>query len=92
MAMTAWSAKVDTISICRGVNGSGCSRYIEIVPMATPSRRSGTASTVRPRIGVCAAGPRYIGSSNTSGMCVVLTAEESTPHGALPGRTERIGL
>ena len=47
MAITAWSAKVLTRATCRSVNGCTKSRHIKIVPVAAPSRRSGTARTLR---------------------------------------------
>ena len=59
MAMTAWSAKVLTRSICRAVNGSPARRTHPITPIASPSRRIGTASNVaviRPRRGVAGDG------------------------------------
>ena len=47
IAMTAWSAKVRTSSICRSVKGSTRCRARLIVPTTTPSRNSGTPSAVR---------------------------------------------
>ena len=47
IAMTAWSAKVRTSSICRSVNGSTRFRERVIAPSTAPSRSSGTPSTVR---------------------------------------------
>ena len=47
MAITAWSAKVLTSSICRSVNGSTKSRQIVMVPSPVPSRNKGTANNVR---------------------------------------------
>jgi hypothetical protein len=47
IAMTAWSAKVRTSSICRSVNGSTRFRETLIVPSTAPSRSSGTARLVR---------------------------------------------
>ena len=43
MAMTAWSANVFTSSICLSVKGRTSVRRIMMTPIATPSRRSGTA-------------------------------------------------
>ena len=42
MAITAWSAKVFSSSICLSVNGWTSVRRTAIAPMATPSRSSGT--------------------------------------------------
>ena len=47
IAITAWSAKVVTNSICLSVKGSTLSRRRLIAPSGTPSRSSGTARTVR---------------------------------------------
>jgi hypothetical protein len=47
MAMTAWSAKVLSNSICRSVNGRTSVRRIEIAPIAAPARIRGTAIMVR---------------------------------------------
>ncbi len=51
MAITAWFAKVSSSAICFSVNGRTSIRRIMMVPIATPSRSSGVASTVRiPRL------------------------------------------
>ena len=47
MAMTAWSAKVFSSSICLSLNGRTSVRRMPIAPMAAPARSSGTRSTVR---------------------------------------------
>ena len=47
MAMTAWSAKVSSSSICRSVKASTILRQIEIVPIGLPSFNKGMASMVR---------------------------------------------
>ena len=47
IAMTAWSAKVRTSSICRSVNGSTRFRERPITPRWLPSRSSGTPRLVR---------------------------------------------
>ena len=47
IAITAWSAKVLTSSICLSVNGRTSERVNMITPIGVPSRRSGTPSTVR---------------------------------------------
>jgi len=47
IAMTAWSAKVRTSSICRSVYGSTRFRERLIEPSTAPSRSSGTPSPVR---------------------------------------------
>ncbi len=47
MAMTAWSAKVLTSSICVSVNGLTSERRIVITPMASSSRSKGTERIVR---------------------------------------------
>ena len=46
IAITAWSAKVDTSSICFSVNGRTVLRCRTITPMGVPSRSSGTPSMV----------------------------------------------
>jgi hypothetical protein len=47
IAMTAWSAKVRTSSICRSVYGSTRFRERVIAPSTAPSRSSGTPRAVR---------------------------------------------
>src|SRR5262245_28249518 len=47
MAITAWSAKVLSRSICRSLNGRTSVRRIEITPIAWPARIRGTANMVR---------------------------------------------
>ncbi len=47
MAITAWSAKVDTNSICFSVNGRTVRRMSTNRPIVTPSRKSGAPSNVR---------------------------------------------
>ena len=47
MAMTAWSAKVFTSSICLSVKGSTLVFHRTNTPSSAPSRSIGTASTVR---------------------------------------------
>ena len=47
MAMTAWSAKVVTSSICLSVNGRTSDRHIANTPMSTCSRSIGTPTRVR---------------------------------------------
>ena len=47
IAITAWSAKVVTSSICLSVNGRTVRRVSTITPIGIPSRSSGTPSTVR---------------------------------------------
>src|SRR5262249_9231998 len=47
MAITAWSAKVSTSSICLLVNGRTTVRYKWSTPIGIASRRSGTPSSVR---------------------------------------------
>ena len=42
MAITAWSANVETSSICLSVNGRGSLRPRAMAPIGTPSRSSGT--------------------------------------------------
>ena len=51
MAITAWSAKVVTSSICRSVNGMTFFRQTENVPIGVPSRSMGTARIVPARYG-----------------------------------------
>src|SRR6516164_7026060 len=47
IAITAWSAKVCSSSICFSLNGRTSIRRSAITPMHAPSRSRGTASTVR---------------------------------------------
>ena len=47
IAITAWSAKVSTSSICLSVNGRTCLRHKMITPIGVPSRMSGTPSPDR---------------------------------------------
>src|SRR4051812_6524351 len=47
IAMTAWSAKVVTRSICFGLYGPGTIFATKITPTTLPSRRSGTPSAAR---------------------------------------------
>jgi len=47
IAITAWSAKVVTNSICVSVKGRTCWRHKMITPMGVPSRMSGTPSPDR---------------------------------------------
>ena len=47
IAITAWSAKVVTSSICLSVNGRTSERTIDMTPMGVPSRSNGTPSMVR---------------------------------------------
>ena len=47
IAITAWSAKVVTSSICLSVNGATVVRISTMTPIGLPSRSSGMPSTVR---------------------------------------------
>ena len=47
IAITAWSAKVVTSSICLSVNGRTSERSTTMTPIGVPSRSSGTPSIVR---------------------------------------------
>ena len=47
IAITAWSAKVVTSSICLSVNGRTVLRCNTMTPIGMPSRNSGTLSIVR---------------------------------------------
>ena len=47
IAITAWSAKVVTSSICLSVNGRTVLRCKTMTPIGMPSRNSGTPSIVR---------------------------------------------
>jgi hypothetical protein len=47
IAITAWSAKVVTSSICLSVNGSTVLRVKTSTPVGVPSRSIGTPRTVR---------------------------------------------
>ena len=47
IAITAWSAKVDTSSICLSVNGRTSERVSANTPIGTPSRSIGTPMIVR---------------------------------------------
>ena len=54
IAITAWSAKVATSSICLSVNGRTALRCKMMTPIGVPSRSKGTPSTVRmPPIFAC---------------------------------------
>ena len=46
IAITAWSAKVVTSSICLSVNGLTSPRLSKKTPIVAPSRRSGTPRIV----------------------------------------------
>ena len=67
MAITAWSAKVFTSSICLSVKGRRVDRTSAITPTGVPSLRSGTPSIVRysPSFAVS---NRYSGSLNVVDM------------------------
>src|SRR5262249_425434 len=54
IAITAWSAKVETSSICLSVNGRTSERDNHRTPMGTPSRNISTPSMVRDRPSVWA--------------------------------------
>ena len=71
IAMTAWSAKVRTSSICLSANGSNRFRARLIVPSTAPSRSSGTPSTVR-RPDATVSGSAYSGSARMSSTCTTL--------------------
>ena len=47
IAISAWSAKVDTSPICLSLNGRTMARVRTMTPIATPSRSSGTPRIVR---------------------------------------------
>jgi hypothetical protein len=47
IAIAAWSAKVDTSSICFSLNGRTSERVNVKTPVGMPSRNIGTPSTVR---------------------------------------------
>ena len=47
IAIAAWSAKVDAVSICLSVNGRTSGRVKTRTPIASPSRSMGTARMVR---------------------------------------------
>ena len=47
IAITAWSAKVSTSSICLSVNGRGSVRITTRTPIGIPSRSSGTPTAAR---------------------------------------------
>src|SRR6516165_2235541 len=71
IAMTAWSAKVRTSSICRSVNG--CTRFRPrlIVPRTAPSRSSGTPRQV-PIPAATVSGSAKSGSAAKSATCTTL--------------------
>ena len=54
IAITAWSAKVVTSSICLSVKGRTDFRHNDSTPIGVPSRISGTPRTVRKPRCVCA--------------------------------------
>ena len=80
IAITAWSAKVVTSSICLSVNGSTFARRKPRTPMSFPSRSSGTPSTVR----VPFSKPARLqegssGSATTSGIWTDLPSSTTRP-------------
>ena len=78
IAMTAWSANVASSAIWASVNGFTSERQTPIEPIARPSRRSGTASTVRAPTRVPGAS-RYCGSAPRSGVCTTRHSSAARP-------------
>ena len=69
MAITAWSANVETSSICLSVNGRTVVLTKLNTPIGTPSRISGTPKMVRtPPLRSIASNQVYSGSARTSGI------------------------
>ena len=68
MAMTAWSAKVFTSSICLSVKGRTSVRLIMKTPMTAASRSMGTARIVRTSAPLSVSAQRYSGSAMASWM------------------------
>ena len=85
MAITAWSAKVSSSSICLGVKG-GHARAVEREQAhGLPSRSSGTPSMLRAPVMRVKSWNAYSASASTSGMCtgrpsmIVRPASEPRP-------------
>ena len=68
IAMTAWSAKVVTSSICLSVKGRTLRREMAMTPTGTPSRSSGTPSIVRKPPQLRDSDQTYSGSFAASGI------------------------
>ena len=68
IAITAWSAKVVSSSICLSVNGLTSVRCKPMAPIGMPSRRSGTPNKVLKRAIFCASPSSYSGSASTSAI------------------------
>ena len=67
IAITAWSAKVVSSSICLSVNGLTSVRCKPMAPIGTPSRRSGAPNKVLKRAIFCASPSSYSGSASDVG-------------------------
>ncbi len=79
MAITAWSAKVETSSTCFSVKGSTVLRPRKMTPIGCPDRRRGTPSRVRNPAAFCCSGNAYSGSARTSGICTALPSSSTRP-------------
>ena len=66
IAIAAWSANVETSSICLSVNGRTTLRVNMMTPIGIPSRRRGTPSTVRNPPILLPSVMVYSGSASTS--------------------------
>ena len=98
MAMTAWSAKFVTSSICLSVNGRielSCTG--DDADRRVPSRSSGTPRSVRQPPIFCGLASQYSGSARTSGMWMILRSSTARPCTATssrmrPGDLRRISV
>ena len=79
MAMTAWSAKVVTNSICFSVKGLIEIRNKVTTPIGTPSRNSGTPSIERCFPRRAASCIVYSGSVRQSGICTARRSRAVLP-------------
>jgi len=78
IAMTAWSANVESSPIWASENGLTSDRQTPMEPIARPSRRSGTASTVRAPTRAPGAS-RYRGSLTRSGVWTTRHSSAARP-------------
>ena len=84
MAMTAWSAKVFSSLICFSANSVSSARRSWIMPIATPSRMSGTLSVapVADLPGAAGALRKLVGLGLRSRTCTARRSSTARPpHG-----------
>jgi len=88
IAITAWSANVDSSATCASENGPGSDRPRLIAPMVRPSWTSGTASTARNPAAIAGSVVAYSASSRTSGIITVarVSTARVMPLSRLAGR------